>query len=164
MITVKQHLELVGEHVKLTTDGDAVTLELCGRPLALVSEGYPKVKHARDFIDKLMVELTQVKARLDDLAEGRAVKQLTFEPVDLQTVFKSVAASNSNEARHIAYQMFYADPANKDLVLHVKSCPRIGELPLEGKKEYDVLGFTRPRQKQLKNALAPVEKKEEAPA
>jgi hypothetical protein len=158
VITIKQHLELVGEHVKLTTDGDAVLVfEVCGHPLTHIS-AESKVKHARDFIDKLTAELTQVKARLDDLVEGRAVKQLTFEPADLATIFESIEALSSNDARELAYKRFYADKANASVVLIVKSCERTGDLP-EGKHTYKVAGFTRPRQKRLKRTLAPVEEK-----
>ncbi len=158
MITVKQHLELCGKHVKIVTDGDLVTtFDLCGHPLAAPAAEH-KVKNARDFIAELRDELLQADVRLNGLVQGRPVKQLVFEPADLQTVFKSIEAGSSNEARAAAYRMFYKDPANKDLVLHVKSCPRIGDLP-EGKGEYDVLGFTRPRQKRLKATLAPVEEK-----
>jgi len=159
MITVKSSVEISGEHISLTVEGGQVKLLSIKSPPDFVTVGIPFVVK---LITEMKDEFEQVLENLKGCADG-SVKQLVFEPIDLQTVFKSIAASNSNEARHIAYQKFYANTENENTVLHVKTCPRIGDLP-DGKREYDVLGFTRPRQKRLKGTLAPVEKKEEAPA
>jgi hypothetical protein len=161
MITVKSSVQVSGKWIKFCVeDGQVKGLEYKPVP-ALPNVTIPAVLEA---IEEVRDELTQAIESLRGCFDDKRIKQLTFEPADLQTVFKSIAASNSNEARAIAYRLFYADPANGELVLHVKSCPPIGDLP-DGKREYDVLGFTRPRQKKLKGTLAPVvEKKEEAPA
>jgi len=157
MITVKSSLQVQGKWIKFTVeDGQVKGLEYKPVP-TLPNVTIPAVVEA---IEEVRDELTQAIESLRGCFDDKRIKQLTFEPADLQTVFKSIAASNSNEARHIAYQKFYADAANENTVLHIKSCPRIGDLPLENKGEYDVLGFTRPRQKRLKGTLAPVEKKQ----
>lgn len=158
MITVKSSLELSGEFIKFTVESGRVSPLEIHVPANL---GAISIASAMEYIRKVRDELTQALETLEAYGEDKPIKQLTFEPMDVVTIFKGIEAKTSNEARAIAYRLFYADAANKDLVLHIKSCPPIGEMP-DGKREYDVMGFTKPRQKKLKATLAPVEKKEEA--
>ncbi len=153
MITEHSRIHLSGKIISVVID-EQCELTFWGLKMGSQPET-PGAKDVAKILNEVANEAAEIRDRIEALSHGGPVRQLVFEPADLQTVFKGIEAANSNEARHIAYQRFYADPANKDLVLHVKSCPRIGDLPLEDKGVYDCLGFTRPRQMRLKGTLAP---------
>jgi hypothetical protein len=159
MITEHSRIHLSGKIISVIID-DQCELTFWGLRMGTQPEAVG-AKEISKLLNEVATEASEIRDRIEAMARGGPVKQLVFEPADLVTIFKGIEAGSSNEARHIAYSQFYAIAGNEDLVLHIKSCPRIGDLPLEGKGEYDVLGFTRPRQKRLKRTLAPIAKEED---
>lgn len=111
-------------------------------------------KEAAKALDEISEELMVIKERFADLgglSKAEGLIRRAQEPPSL--IYDDVRALSSHDARHTAYQRFYANDGNRDLVLTITGCEPCTHN--EGENVYRVSGHTRPRRKALRGTLRP---------
>jgi hypothetical protein len=151
MISEHSKVELRGEYLCGVVEDGVCFLSFVSREM---NELTPK--QARKVLEEISAELSALDERIGDLGNLPKLAGLVeraLEPPSLP-IYEDVRALTSHHAREVAYRRFYADEANRGLVLAITSCEAVTRAR-EGEGVYRVSGFTKPRQKAVRGTLLP---------